>query len=486
MGTIEQRPRDAAYLYIIWQVAIWTLVPYFVGISLPLDVVNGLAEGHEWQLGYLGHPPLSSWLVEMFFDVAGDLGPFLLSQLAIAVTCLFVFALGRAIMDERKAAFGTVLLAGVWYFSVPSPEWNSSVAQMPAWAAMIFFFYQSLKSGDWRWWLLFGVAAGIGLLMDYVTAILIAVMFLYLVIHREGRARILTIGPYLALIVGIAVIAPHLYWLSQNNFAALHVANDSGGIGARVLSLLKFLGAQILDLLPAIVFAAFLGLIGTDMLRKREADDDLYFLLWTGLVPALFIAALSLVSNSGLHAMSGAPMLSLTGLIIVALAGARTENASFKRLGIGVIVFFIVMPLVYWLATSEGPVLRGHVARTAWPDKVMARTFDLNFQLATGHPLQIVAGDKWLAGLIAMRSDHRASVFTDGDMRIAPWITPNRLAQQGALVVWQIRKGMPAKPPAKLAALPHFKDMGVAQFSWPRTRNAPLLTVGWGIVPPQR
>jgi 4-amino-4-deoxy-L-arabinose transferase-like glycosyltransferase len=142
LETIEKRPRDAAYLFIIAQVVIWTLVPFFIAISLPLDVVSdGLGWGHEWQLGYFKHPPLPSWLVEAFFDAMGDMGPFLLSQLAIAVTCLFVLALGRATISERRAAIGTMLLVGVYYFSVPSAEWNHNVAQMPAWAAMTFFFY---------------------------------------------------------------------------------------------------------------------------------------------------------------------------------------------------------------------------------------------------------------------------------------------------------------------------------------------------------
>src|SRR6202012_2543461 len=193
-NTIETRPRDAAYLYVIAQVVIWTLLPFFISISLPLDVVSdGLGWGHEWQLGYFKHPPLPSWAVEASFQAMGDMGPFLLSQLAIAVTGLFVLALGREIMGERKAAIGTILLAGVYYFSVPSAEWNHNVAQMPVWAAMTFLFYKALRDGRLQWWLLLGLAAGIGLMTKYSTGILMAVMLLYLLSSREGRARFLTV-----------------------------------------------------------------------------------------------------------------------------------------------------------------------------------------------------------------------------------------------------------------------------------------------------
>ncbi|HEY5337571.1 MAG TPA: glycosyltransferase family 39 protein [Rhizomicrobium sp.] len=491
LNTIEERPRDAVFLFILAQVVIWTLVPFAIAISLPLDVVSdGLGWGHEWQLGYFKHPPLPSWLVEFFFDALGDIGPFLLSQIAVAITCLFVFALGREMMGERKAAIGTILLAGVYYFSVPSAEWNHNVAQMPAWAAMTYLFYKSLKSGEARWWLLLGFAAGIGLMMKYSTAILMAVMLLYLLSSREGRARFLTAGPYLALAVCIATIAPHLFWLVQNNFPTLHYAAtragaESGAV-ARIVLPLKFLASQAIDLIPAILLAALAGLFGRGMHRHddAQANDDLRFLLAMGLGPAFLTALLSVVAGLGLRAMWGVPMWNLTGLIIVYLAGQRADRASMPRLALGTIALLIIMPLVFWFTTSYGPAQRGHVARSAWPDKIIAKNFEQSWSILTRQPLDIVAGDGWLAGLIAMRAHPRPSVFTDGDMQMAPWITPQRLAKQGALVVWRIEKNGGAPPP-QLAALPHFKDMGVMQFSWPRTRKAPMLTVGWGIVPPQ-
>ena len=489
LETIEKRPRDAAYLFIIAQVVIWTLVPFFIAISLPLDVVSdGLGWGHEWQLGYFKHPPLPSWLVEFFFDAMGDMGPFLLSQIAIAVTCLFVLALGRAMMSERRAAIGTMLLVGVYYFSVPSAEWNHNVAQMPAWAAMTFFFYRAVRDGQMKWWLLLGFAAGIGLLMKYSTAVLMAVMFLYMLANREARVRLLTAGPYIALAVCIITISPHLWWLEQNNFPTLHYAAERAGhdtgIVARILLPLKFLFTQFIDLIPAILLAAVAGLFGRGMQASaNDTGSDGRFLLWMGLGPALLTALLSLVAGLGLRAMWGTPMWNLTGLIIVYFAGDRGARASFVRLGAGTLALLVILPLVYWFTTSYGPEQRGHVARSAWPDKTMARELDKQYQILTGQPVQIVAGDGWLAGLIAMRSTPRASVFTDGDMKMAPWITPQRLAHQGALVVWEIKKG-DGLPPPNLAALPHLKNMGIMQFSWPRTRKAPMLTIGWGIVPP--
>src|SRR6202521_2031274 len=99
------------------QLFLWTLVPWLLATSLPLDVVSdGLSWGHEWQWGYFKHPPLPSWTVEVFFDVLGDTGPFLLSQIAVAATYVFVYLLGREIMPGKPALTATLLLAGIYYF----------------------------------------------------------------------------------------------------------------------------------------------------------------------------------------------------------------------------------------------------------------------------------------------------------------------------------------------------------------------------------
>ena len=50
-----------AFLVIAIHMLVWTLVPTLVNRNLPLDVVEALAWGHEWEWGYEKHPPLSAW-----------------------------------------------------------------------------------------------------------------------------------------------------------------------------------------------------------------------------------------------------------------------------------------------------------------------------------------------------------------------------------------------------------------------------------------
>lgn len=469
------------------QLFLWTLVPWLLATSLPLDVVSdGLSWGHEWQWGYYKHPPLPSWTVELFFDGLGDLGPFLLSQIAIAATYGFVFLLGREIMPVRWAAVGTLLLAGVYYFSIPSPEYNHNVAQMPVWAAASFFYFKAWKTARLRWWFALGVCAGLGLLTKYPTGLLLATMVAHLASTRNSRSAFASPGPYLAIATCIAIIAPHLLWLYGNGFPTIHYAvaraGNEAGAAARFFTPFKFLAAQAIDISPALLAAAIAGLFAWDRAHLRR-DENLRFLLWLTLGPPVLTFVASLATGLGIRDMWGAPMWNLTGLILVQAAVPGRDSVSLPRLKICVAALFVIGLAGYALANAFVPQLENRPSRIQWPDRELAQTFTTIWQTETHRPLRIVAADGWLGGLIAMRADPRPSVWIDASYAKAPWITTQAVARDGALIVWRVKDG--PQPPAAYQHLPGLEILGVKSFAWPRTPKALPLRIGYGIVMPE-
>jgi 4-amino-4-deoxy-L-arabinose transferase-like glycosyltransferase len=472
---------------ILAQVAIWTAVPALFHTSLPLDVVReGLAWGHEWQWGYEKHPPLTSWLIELSFDALGDVGPFLLSQLAIAATYTFVYLLGCEVMEPRRAAAGTLLLAGSFYFSFPTPEFNQNVAQMPLWACAVFAFYRSIHSGRLRWWLLLGVAIGLGGLVKYSVAVLALAMGLYLLAMPSYWAALATAGPYLAVAVSLSLMSPHFYWIVHNDFVTLRYAVNRAGHAATLLDRfsqpLHFLAAQVADQLGILALLGLAGFLGRGALERgpTRRDEGLRFLLFFGLAPAGIVALGSLATGFGLRDMWGAPMWNCSGLLAVMLLRGRTGRVSLRRLVLGVAMLLSIVPAAFGVAATIGsPGPRG--PRTAWPDRAIAAAFADGYRAATGCTLRIVAGSGWLAGLVAMRSDPRPSVLLDGDLAASPWVTPQRIDRQGLLVVWEI--GREQAIADRLAQLPRFREVGTKEFAWPYRPSRPRLAIGWGVVP---
>jgi len=472
--------------FILAQLIIWTVVPWLFAVSLPLDVVSdGLGWGHEWQWGYFKHPPLPSWTVEAFFDVFGDWGPFLLSQIAVSITYVFVYLIGCEMMTSRNALIATLLLAGVYYFSIPTPEWNHNVAQMPVWAWASFAYLKAIRTARLRWWAMLGLACGVAVLTKYASAVLFLTILAHMLSTRKTAAAFATPGPYLALTVLLAVIAPHLVWLVQNHFPTFNYAEARAGHGAsivhRILAPFSFLLSQIATLLPALIVAAAVGLLRRTPLPRLD-DENFRFLVFLGVGPALITAVISLLTGFGIRSMWGAPMWNLTGLLIVYVCQARAEAVSMPRLYAWVAALFVIMPFAYVLSTDLGPAWSGgKPSRTQWPDRAMAQAFSAAWTNETHRPLSIVASDGWLGGLIAMRTEPRSSIFIDADPRHAPWITSQRLTREGALVVWQTHAN--DSPPATLN-LPGMRMMGVKTFTWPREPRRAPLRIGWAILVP--
>jgi 4-amino-4-deoxy-L-arabinose transferase-like glycosyltransferase len=470
------------------QLAVWTLLPFVFAISLPLDMTGDmLAWGHEWQLGYYKHPPLPAWMAELAFDALGNFGAFALSQICIAATYGFVFALAREIMDETRAAIGTLLLAGIFYFSLSSPEFNNNVAQMPLWAACAFTFYEALETRSWRWWLALGIAAGLGMLAKYSTALLLAAMLFWLVYERSARMALLSPVTYLAPLAALIVFSPHLIWLVHNDFPTLHYAQGRAGHAAGVLargrSVLHFALAQLLDLAPALLVWAAILYFGRARPRDAERDETQRFLFVMGFGPLLLTVALSLCTGYGLRAMWAAPMWNLVGLSMMQAVRLEMPERALRRTIQATIALFVILPLAFVFSNFLGPQLRGRPARMAWPDRAMAQRFAADWTAQFHRPVGIVAGEPWIAGLVALRLSPRASVFSDADPAHAPWITSARIAQSGVLAVWRAKED--GAPPPELGRLANFRAMGVECFAWPRAHRAPPLRIGWGIVAPR-
>lgn len=479
--------RRTLIVFLLLHLAIWTIVPYSFAISLPLDVVSdGITWGREWQWGYFKHPPMQAWLNEAFFIALGDIGPFLLSQLAVIATYVLVFLLGRKMMPAREALIATLLLYAVYYFSIPTPEFNNNIAQLPLWALAAFAYYQALSSSKLRWWSLLGLAAGLGGLTKYSMIVIIFAIVAHALSSKNTRKVFATVGPYIAIFISLLVVLPHIVWLIDNKFPTFTYAADRAGhdpgLFDRLFDPIKFVISQIVTSLLCIVVAIAIGLLRPAPLPSWR-DENFRFLIFLGLGPCIITAALSLISGFGLRDMWGTPMWDLTGLLIVYAMKPRWPFVSMHKLLSWIGALFVVLPLCYVLATSWGPELEGFPSRTEWPDRAMANAFSKEWKAHVNSSLDIIAGNAWLAGLIAMRLHQQPSVFIDASYYKSPWITPQRLQREGALVVWQIRKT--AAPPERLN-LKGLRVMGEKDFPWPRQPTSSPLRVGWGIVPPNR
>src|SRR3981189_2276450 len=262
-GIIERRPQLAFLAFLALHFAVWTALPALLYPNLPLDLIEALTYGREWQLGYDKLPPLPWWLVEIVYRLIGlDTAYYALAQLAVIGAFAAIFMTARPLVGGVGALVSVLILDGLHYFHFTAAKFNHDVIQLPFWALAGFAFHAALKHGRLLHWVLLGLAIGLALWAKYFVAVLAAPLALFLLFDRDARKALATPGPYVALVVAAVVMAPHLLWLVRNDFLPFAYASarsaPSRGLFDHLLHPVVFAVSQLVFLIPALLIAAAL------------------------------------------------------------------------------------------------------------------------------------------------------------------------------------------------------------------------------------
>ena len=79
--------------FLLTHVVIWTLVPSISNNNLPLDTIEALAWGSNLNWGFNKHPPLSAFIVEIFYTIFGnkDWAYYFLSQIFVVTSFIIIW-----------------------------------------------------------------------------------------------------------------------------------------------------------------------------------------------------------------------------------------------------------------------------------------------------------------------------------------------------------------------------------------------------------
>src|SRR5437879_10143354 len=99
IATIERRPQTAFAVFLALHLVLWTALPTVLYPNLPLDLIEALTYGREWQLGYDKLPPLPWWLVEIVYRTIGiDAAYYALAQLTVIAAFALIWATARPLV----------------------------------------------------------------------------------------------------------------------------------------------------------------------------------------------------------------------------------------------------------------------------------------------------------------------------------------------------------------------------------------------------
>ena len=487
ISTIERRPQLALGVFLLLHLLVWTALPALLYTNLPLDLIEALTYGREWQLGYDKLPPLPWWLIEVLHRLVGcDAAYYALAQLAVIGAFAAVWLTARSIVGPVRALVCLLIIDGLHYFHYTAAKFNHDVIQLPFWALAGYALHCALRRGHVAAWALLGFAVGAALWAKYYVVVLALPIALFLLLDRDARKALRTPGPWLAAGVALLVMAPHLVWLVENDFLPFAYAErravPARGLLDHILHPVVFAIGQAAFLIPALLIAAMWVWPRPKVAVARSVDAyDRRIVTLLAFGPAAVTIALSAASGRGTVAMWGYPLWLFLGLWIVLEAPAALDRARLRRTASAWAIVFALFAAGFIANYSILPAFDHRYRAVFYPGEQLADELARRFRAATGHPLAYVIGSMWDAGNVAHYVHEQPRVLIDGDPRRAPWIDLGDLRSKGAVVVWTA--GDSTVMPLGLRGVA--ADAQVQPpFALPYRRGDGVVTVGWAILRP--
>ena len=195
---------------------LWSLIPTFLFYAPPLDVVELVTLYDTGAVANYKHPNLPGLILQLLAPL-GIYSLYWVSQLCVATTLVIIYWLAHELVDAHRALASSLLLFGVFYFILPTPEFNHNVLQMPFWAAIISLTWTVSNRPSWGLWLALGVTSGLLLWVKYTGGILLLCVAIWLLFSKRWKERIRDPRLYAGAVVALVIASPQIEYLIQTN-----------------------------------------------------------------------------------------------------------------------------------------------------------------------------------------------------------------------------------------------------------------------------
>jgi 4-amino-4-deoxy-L-arabinose transferase-like glycosyltransferase len=426
---------------LVLHVVTWTLYGTLaLGFSsLHDDMTEAWVWGQEWQLGYFKHPPLFGWVAGTWFHVfpRTDWSFYFLSSLNSAIGLAGVAALAPRFGLRARRLVPVLILMLTPLYGFLSLKFNANAILVSIWPWATYAFLRCLETGSARHGLACGVLCALAMLGKYYSTLLL-VTFLAVALLPANRARVFrSPAPYVAIATAALVLAPHLWWTVANGFPTVAYAASKfkyplpqilAWAGMTALAPLIFFGAVSL-----LVWLAVRRPSLTRLCQSLLRDERTKPLALIALLPFALTLVFGLFGHAKVSLSYTIPIFFALPILMVIALGRAVDARAVRTLAISAAVFQAGVILAAPAVAYARVVWNVEGARQ--PNKALARQVTRLWHEQIGTPLRIIAGETGTAPAIAFYSADSPSQFINFRSDHAPWITPQRIAAQGMMIV---------------------------------------------------
>lgn len=440
---VERHQRWILAAYLAAFVAVWTV--YSVLSRSNLDINADMAENYSWSrelaLGYFKHPPFFAWVVAAWFKVfpTDDWAYYLLSFANVAIAFVGVWALIGLFDRSPRRLAAVVALSLTPFYTFSAIKFNANTILLPVWPWLAWATIKAIRDASLAHAVAAGVLAAIAMLSKYVSAVILATLFVSSFMIPGWRDFYRSLRFPAMVVAYLAVLAPHLVWLHQTGYTTFsYVDTNKAESWSRLLrASFNFVIAQILWLAPMLVILAVSTPRrwerGLSALRWRSANPThrLWLVLLFG--PLAFTLIAAWLTFTRLSAPWGIPLWFAASAVILYAPDFEEGDLDVARLlsiaaAIGMAALLLA-PLVrigdYWTAN----------ATALEPRREASELLHELWVKRTGKPMTNVAGSQSYSSSVTFYDPDHPSEFVEFEPRYAPWMTPERLRKGGLAII---------------------------------------------------
>lgn len=493
---LRARPALFVLLALFAHALVWTLCAWIADPTPSTKLAIGVALGREWQLGYLGMPPLPAWISELAFAAGGLIAIYALGPFAIAIAGWFVFAFSRRIVGDRYGALATFLMAGVHPVAFPVGAFDSDVVQIPLAAISVFLWWIAVTERNRLAWIAFGFVMGVmtyaGLQGIFLLAVLLVLTFTTPTGRVSLRAYDAAFAAMCALFVFTLVITPRVIWLAGKNFSGVIPdyplfieGGEADALSLAVIVLLGHIGILVIVALAS-PFNAKDQENAPVFVRPPLLKFGRFVVFALAGAPLALALITVLLLGFKFPPVALASLTLYSGLLVMVLVEKTIRIHRQRAVAVAALTLLFLPPVMEITTAIAAPYSGDRGRMTNWPAASAARFVTDVFRTRTGQKLEYVIGDLALASEIALLSRDRPHIFTDADKARAPWIDEGKLKSAGAVVIWRI-EGADVSPPATLTEkLPPLTLEAAVSNRWIRPGSLDFARFGWAIIAPEK
>ena len=413
MDVFKRNINNIFLIFILSHLIIWTLIPTLTNYNLPLDTIEALAWGSNFDWGFDKHPPASAFFSELFYQIFGaqDWAFYLLSQIFVCIAFIYVFKLANDIFNNLLLSLISVLLLeSIYFYNFTTPEFNVNVCQLPFWSIVVYYSWKifNQKKINVTNCMLLGFFAAVGFLSKYLFVYLlfsVFSLFLYLIFYKKLKKfdfkYLISIEVFLVLLV------PHLIWLNNNEYITVVYGLKRTGLEqSDILDHIKFpmifLLKQIGLLIPFFVLLKLL--VKKFKFRFNFKDKKLLFLIFVNIIPIILILFTSIITGSKIRTMWMTPFYLSFGVFFIYIFKSQIDLKKIKTFLNGFIFLFFLSPILYsYISINQTN------KRTDYPGKDIAMKVQYAWNEQSKNPINVVLGNEWNAGNLSYHLKSRPS-----------------------------------------------------------------------------